>query len=105
MYQPLKKLKQCTQERINSGEICMGEDIVTTTHPRYVVQDGEIREETIEVKARKIPLIEIRKRLLEKHEDLGLIRQHPDEYYDTLSPKQIYKRLYELHEQVKLDRR
>ena len=62
MYQPVKKLKQRVQGRINSGEICTGEGIATTTIPRYnfIAQDGEIRQETIEVNARKIPLTEIR---------------------------------------------
>ena len=60
MYQPVKKIKQQVQERIISGEICIGDEIVPTTHTRYIVQEGEIREETIEVTARKIPLSEIR---------------------------------------------
>ena len=100
MYQPVKKLKQRVQEKITSGSISIGEEIVTTTHLRYVVQQGEIRQETAEVSARKIPLIDIWRRLLEKHEQLGLIREHPDEYYATLSEEELQQRLFELHEQV-----
>ena len=103
MYQPVKKLKQCVQERIDTGEIHIGENILTTTHPRYVERDGEIREETTQVTARKIPLIGIRRELLKRHEELGLIRQYPDEYYETLTVEQIKKRLFELHEQVESD--
>ena len=53
--------------------------------------------------ARKIPLTEIRRRLLQEHEQLGLIRAHPDEYYTTLSREQVEKRLLELHELVESD--
>ena len=38
--------------------------------------------------------------MLEKHEQLGLIRQPPDEFYATLSPEQIKKSLSDLHERV-----
>ena len=74
--------------------------ILTTTHPWYVERDGEIREETTQVTAHKIPLIEIRSELLKRHEELRLIRQYPDEYYETLTVEQIKKRLFELHEQL-----
>ena len=60
MYQPVNTLKQRVQGKINSGEICTGEGIATTTIPRYIAQDGQ---EMIEVNARKIRLTEIRKRL------------------------------------------
>ena len=96
----MKKIKQQVQERIKSGEICIGDEIVPITHSRYIVQEGEIREETIEVTARKIPLYDIRRRLLERHEELGLIRQHPDEYYAALSSGEIKEMLIKLHEHV-----
>ena len=103
MHPPVKKLKQCVQERIDTGEICLGESIVTTTYPRHIARDGEIIEESVEVSARKVPLHKIRRRLLEKHENLGVIRQHSDEYYNTLSTEEIKKILIELHERVELN--
>ena len=83
MYQPIKKLKMQAQERIDSGETCIGAEIVPTTYPRYTAQ-GEITQESNVVTGRKIPLTKIRQKLLEKHEDLGLIRLHSDEYYSTV---------------------
>ena len=66
--------------------------------PKYVAQQGNIREETVEVSAQKIPLIDIRRRLLEKHE------QFQEHLMDTmlLSDDQIQQSLFELHEQVEL---
>ena len=103
MHPPVKKLKQCVQERIDTGEIRLGESIVTTTDPRHIARDGKIIEESVEVSARKVPLYEIRRRLLEKHENLGVIQQHSDEYYNTLSTEEIKKILIELHERVELN--
>ena len=38
--------------------------------------------------------------MLERHEELGLIRQHPDEYYATLSSGEMKEMLIKLHEHV-----
>ena len=73
MYQPVKTIKQQVQERITCGDINIGENILITSYPRYVERGGEIREETIKATAQKIPLIDIRKKLLKIHEDLGII--------------------------------
>ena len=57
-----------------------------TQYTSYKVNTGEklVTEEKYQVKAQKIPLLEIR-RLLKHHEELGLIRNKPDEYYDKLT--------------------
>lgn len=100
MYLPVRKLKGKVAQRIDSGEICIGKETVTTTESRYTTHECELRQENTEVKARKIPLLEIRKRLLEKQENLGIIRQHPDEYYATLPLANIKAHLSELHETI-----
>ena len=50
--------------------------------------------------ARKIPLLEMRKKLLEKHEDLGIIRQHSDNYYATLTADETKLQCTKLHEMI-----
>ena len=55
-------------------------------------------EETDKVGARRIPLLEIRKKLLQKHEALGVIRNQPDSYFDNLQAEEVRSRLFELHE-------
>ena len=100
MYQPLKKQKEQVQERIDSGEISIGKEICPTSYSRYTAHEGEIRQDNIQVNARKIPLIEIRKKLLDKHEELGLMRLHSDEYYTALSTDVVKEKLLELHEHI-----
>ena len=99
-YQPLKKQKEQVQERIDSGEICIGKEICPTSYSRYTAHEGEIRQDNIQVNARKIPLIEIRKKLLDKHEELGLMRLHSNEYYTTLSTDIVKEKLLELREHI-----
>ena len=54
-------------------------DKVDTTDTSKVVEASSC------VFAHKIQLLDIRHKLLEKkHEELGLIRNKPDEYYNTL---------------------
>ena len=43
---------------------------------------------------------EIRKKLLDKHEELGLIRLHSNEYYTTLSTDVVKEKLLELHKHI-----
>jgi len=76
MYSPVQKLQKKVSERIESGDIPIGQEVVQTAFPRYTVQQGELTLENTELYARKIPLLEIRKRLLNQHEELGILRQN-----------------------------
>ena len=80
-------LKAQLKKEIEKGTILIGEEVVPTQYTSYKVNTGEklITEEKYQVKAQKIPLLEIRRRLLKHHEELGLIRNKPDEYYDKLT--------------------
>ena len=75
MYCPVQKLKKKVSDRIESGNIPIGKEVVRTAYCRYTVHQGELRQESTEVYGRKIPLLEIRERLLKKHEELGVLRQ------------------------------
>ena len=52
--------------------------------------------------AQKIRLIDIRKKLLAKHDSLGLIRNQPDEYYEQLPCMQLSTKLEELNEKTEI---
>ena len=93
-------LQKKVSDRIESGDIRIGQDVVPTACPRYTVQHGELTLESTDVYARKIPLLEIRERLLKQHEELGIVRQNPDEYYATLSEEVVKTKLTELHETI-----
>lgn len=74
--------------------------VVQTPCSRYTAHEGELRQESTDVYACKILLLEIRERLLQKHEEIGILRNHPDEYYATLPEETVKATLRELHESV-----
>lgn len=55
--------------------------------------------ESVEVSARKIPFLKIRQILLKKQE-MKLVRNQPDKYFDALSAEQIKQKLRELDHTV-----
>ena len=63
-----------------------------------VDENGVLREHTFTVSGRKIPLLEIRKRELERLERLGVVRGYSDEYYLNLTEEEIREKLRELDE-------
>lgn len=73
------------------GEYVLGAMIVPQTYKKVVLaDDGTIKAELFSVSSRKIPLSEIRERVLKEHEDLGLIHAQTDEYYTALTQDQVY---------------
>jgi len=50
------------------------------------------------VSGRNIPLLDIRKRLLEEREKEGLVRDHSDAHYEEMTIEEIKNRLKELGE-------
>ena len=63
-------------DQIESGEIAEGIPVVPTTVSAisYNRSNNSVFEKASTIHARKIPLLDIRKRLLEKHEKLGILR-------------------------------
>ena len=57
MYPPVRKLKEKVVQRVESGEINIGKETVTTTESRYTTHKFELRQVSTEVKAWKIPLL------------------------------------------------
>ena len=83
MYQTALHIKERVKEKIESGDICIGTQCVNTTESTYKTHLGDLIQKSTDITditTRKIPLQEIRQRLLDKHENLGIIRQHPGEY-------------------------
>lgn len=90
MYPTVKNEKKKVQGRIEAGEISIGKEVVPYTVTSFNV-DAEnhcIVQQEQQISARKVPLVEICRRLLERHEDLGIIRGHSDEELDALSRQQ-----------------
>ena len=73
--------------------------IVPQTYKKVVLaEDGTIKTELCTVSGRKIPLSEIRERMLKEHEDLGLLHARADEYYAGMTKEQVKNRLTQLGE-------
>ena len=73
--------------------------IVPQTYKKVVLaKDGTIKTELFSVSGRKIPLSEIRERMLKEHEDLGLFHARTDEYHAAMTQDQVFNRLEQLGE-------
>ena len=91
---PVPVHKKVLKERIQNGEILMGEDIVERELNRYKVDSASntIQHETFTTYTRHIKLLDIRQKMLEDHERLGLIRDNSDAYFSQLSDNDIEQR-------------
>ena len=100
MYRPVAIQKDKVSQKMNSGEIQSGVDVVPTSFSTYLADktSGSIVQQTTNITARKIPLIDIRRKLLLKHESQGFIRQMTDEQLDSLSEEELRSKLKQLHE-------
>ena len=96
-------LQETLRAKIRAGEYRLGEIIAPKRYKKLMLQpDGTLKTEYFTVNGRKIPLLEIRKALLEEHEKEGLVRDHSDAHYNCMSVDDIKSRLRELGE-LKID--
>lgn len=98
MYPPVRQERQKVLQRIKEGEIVIGEEVVQSSYTSYTVdsQTYNIQEKSVNISARKIPLLRIRKKLLEKHETLGIIWESSDTHFANLTPDELDSRLQNL---------
>ena len=91
MYPTVKHGRQKLLERINKGEIAIGKEVVPSSYQNFAVNSHthNIQENTVHISARKVSLLNIRKKLLQKHESLGIIRDKRDEYFNNLSSEDM----------------
>ena len=99
MDRPISAQKEVLAEKIEKGEIILGEEVVPSTHNSYTVDNfNSIVEKTATVHARKISLSDIRKKLLSKHEKMNLLRKTSDQYFDSLTNEEVITKISQLHE-------
>ena len=73
--------------------------IVPQTFKKVLLtKEGTLKTETFTVSGRKIPLLEIRTRMLKEQESLGLLRIHNDDYYTAMTDAEVRSRLIHLGE-------
>lgn len=77
--------------------------IVPQTFKKVLLtKEGTLKTERFTVSERKIPLLEIRIRMLKKHESLGLLRVQNDEYYTAMTDFEVRSRLTQLGEDANI---
>ena len=86
MHRPLPLQRQNLQEKMASGKVSIGQEAVKSTYTQYALDPVNLTivEKNKDVFARKIPFLCIREKLLRQHEELGLIRIYPEEYFEKL---------------------
>ena len=100
MHKPISYQKQKIEEKVEKGELTIGEEVVASEYIRYKLDSdtNTLVEERDRMCARRIPFLQIRENLLNKHEELGIVRDQPDAYFDTMDIEEVRHKLYELHE-------
>ena len=75
MFPPAQHERKKLSEQIEKGEIYIGDEVVPSSYQNFTVSSyiSEIKKNTIHFNARKVSLFAIRKRLLERHENLGIV--------------------------------
>ena len=68
-------IKKQLFSQVQSGDLVQGVNVVPTSVPSFTFSksDKAVSQTTTTVFAKKIPLLDIRKKLLEKHERLGIV--------------------------------
>ena len=67
-----------------------------------LTKEGTLKTERFTVSGRKIPLLEIRTRMLKEHESLGLLQAQNDEYYTAMTDFEVRSRLMQLGEDANI---
>lgn len=92
------------KEKINNGTYLLGEQIVPKEFTKFVLKaDGSIVRVEFSLSGRKIPLLEVRERLMKEHESQGIVRDHGDLKYELMNQQQVRKRLSDIGELSKED--
>ena len=71
----------------SEGRYLIGESCVESVLVHYKAEDGSAKREGITINARRIPVLEIRKRLLTKHTQMGIMHLETDDEFLECSEK------------------
>ena len=92
-------IRDTLRKKIENGEYCLGEIIAPKSYQKLTLDsNGTLKKECFTVSGRKIPLVEIRKNLLDEHEKLGLVRDHSEAHYEAMTYEELEIRLKEIGE-------
>ena len=90
MKKPSAFYKNKLSEEIEKGVILIGEEVVEKNSEYFKIDNGKVITASTQTHARKIPLLDVRKRLLQKHEELGLVRSNLKHQKETTRHLKIW---------------
>ena len=92
-------IRETLRKKIANREYHLGEIIAPKTYQKLTLDsNGTLKKQCFTVSGRKIPLLEIRKTLLAKHKELGLVRDHSEAHYEAMTNEELETRLKEIGE-------
>lgn len=99
---PAKKVRAQLKQKIASGDIDIGDEILPSQLNYFKVdkKTQDIVCSTATISSRKISLDKIRRKLLKKHEDLGLVRQNTNDELMNMTHEQLVNLLSLARESV-----
>lgn len=88
------------QDKLDIGEYTTGELVIPGKKYKKLVlkSNGTLQQVEFTVSARKIPLSEIRKRELQRCEQLGIVHAYSDAHYEGMSNEKVTECLTEIGE-------
>ena len=97
-----KQGKQSLAEKVSSGEIDIGENVVGRVYQKVKInKSGESCTQSFTVFGRKHTLKTLRKKLFLKQKQF--MRLNSDEYFETISDNKLIERLKTIHEYIPTD--
>ena len=77
---------------MNTGKYDLGVPVIETTYQKAVVtKEGKFQLKSFNVSGRKIPLLQIRRKTLEKEKEY--LRMNTDDHYETLTEEEVDSQL------------
>jgi len=95
-FPTVNRVKEEQDNLIQNGEILLGEPCAPYTLTRWTVNKGEVEENKVEVYSKRIPLTDVRKKLLEAQEEL--MHLDTDEQLENKSREELVHMLVKANE-------
>ena len=95
-HQTIEQVKEEWQQMVNDGQLSLCEPCYPQTLVKYHIENGELKHTETTVYGPKIPLLELREKLLKKHEPCMYL------YTDNQLLGMTKAELMEIYQQLKM---
>ena len=98
------QLKEKVASKYSTGQYLVSSECTGSTVVKYTIGDnGDVVQRKLTTKGRQLDLTEVRRKLLQEHENANLMREHPrkKEEYKDLTREQVKKELEIIGEREK----